>query len=569
MRIFLSYTSEDRQSAEEVELRLRPSRHHVFWDRDSLVSGKEFDDKIRKEIQRAYLFMFLISPRSVRPNHYCLSELKFAREKWKHPAGHVLPVMVEETPLDSVPKYLQAVGILQPEGNLAAEVVARVAELARERRTGLLRRAFGFCAGLAALALSVIAVVWLAIPGVFDFRTSLSRSTELAWQNALSEWQKRLLDSQQTSQTPNARGFRTWIGEAAHRTDALTSAQCIVALIGASAPQNHRLTSDETASIRDAFRYIETIRLKAAEPGGRIESYLRLQTPEPANVQTDDEGWGLVPYSRPTVTEIASWIVLAKIFALQTGTIWIESEQIQSVQNSVLRDLNYIVSRQADDGGWSPIFYVTRDNTRTYTTALAVWSLIEALRTQGLAAEAMDAPIRERIKHGIRWLLKYRQRNGWMPNPESSSTPEDTVYPGLTAQVLYILSRAELVPHMPSDDRYADAKRDFLADSSILALHPGSNVAIANPDTYFDSPNGRRTGPLEATTFSWFAWATVVYKVLAEDSSLSPHEQSIARKRLYTLLNEYKEVFHHVGASQCETWEVAENLFCESEVFHH
>lgn len=125
MRIFLSYASEDKATADKIYLSL-VKRHKVFFDHTELKGGHDFDDKIRDEIKRCELFIFLISPNSIEKSSYALTELSFAREKWSHPEGHVLPVMIRETGYDAIPPYLSAVTILEPQGNVVAEVRARV-----------------------------------------------------------------------------------------------------------------------------------------------------------------------------------------------------------------------------------------------------------------------------------------------------------------------------------------------------------------------------------------------------------------------------------------------------------
>ena len=40
---------------------------------------------------------------------YTMTELRFAEEKWRSPAGRVLPVMVQATDTAAIPAYLRAV----------------------------------------------------------------------------------------------------------------------------------------------------------------------------------------------------------------------------------------------------------------------------------------------------------------------------------------------------------------------------------------------------------------------------------------------------------------------------
>src|SRR5258705_137642 len=125
--VFLSYSSEQTEAATRIELSLKQDGRAVFRDRSSLPPGEAFDARIRAAVKASDIFVFLISPESVSPSHYTLTELKFAEEKWGDPSGHVLPVVVEQVPQDSIPAYLRAVTMLTPQGNPAAEVAAAVA----------------------------------------------------------------------------------------------------------------------------------------------------------------------------------------------------------------------------------------------------------------------------------------------------------------------------------------------------------------------------------------------------------------------------------------------------------
>ena len=74
MKIFLSYASEDRPHAEEIQLALAGAGHEVFFDRESLPAGGDYHTRIKASVDAAELFVFLISPHSVAPGGYALTE---------------------------------------------------------------------------------------------------------------------------------------------------------------------------------------------------------------------------------------------------------------------------------------------------------------------------------------------------------------------------------------------------------------------------------------------------------------------------------------------------------------
>lgn len=135
MRLFLSYPSEERDTADRLRLALEAEGHEVFQDRSDLRSGESFHEPLRAAMQAADLLVFLVTPASVAAGSYCRSELAVAQQRWRRPSGHVLPVMLKDVPIAALPAYLQAVTLLRPEGDLVAETVQAVAQLA-ERAGG-------------------------------------------------------------------------------------------------------------------------------------------------------------------------------------------------------------------------------------------------------------------------------------------------------------------------------------------------------------------------------------------------------------------------------------------------
>ncbi|MEP6876676.1 MAG: toll/interleukin-1 receptor domain-containing protein [Burkholderiales bacterium] len=131
MQVFLSYASEDRGTAEEIELALRGAGHSVFFDRESLPPGGEFHARIRDAVRRCDAFVFLVTTNSIATGSYARTELKYARERWEFPGERVLPVLLSKVPLDEIPPYLKSVTFLEPEGNTAAEVADAIEAFGR------------------------------------------------------------------------------------------------------------------------------------------------------------------------------------------------------------------------------------------------------------------------------------------------------------------------------------------------------------------------------------------------------------------------------------------------------
>ena len=157
MRVFLSYASEQRDLATRLALALRGMWINVFFDRDALPPGGAFDLRIRKAILRCHAFIFLASRQSLQTGAYPLSELGIAERRWPYPAGKLLPVVVDDTPIEALPGYLRAVSVLQPKGDIVAEVLDAVGRVRKHRIRNL---ALWSAAVSIAIALISSALLW-------------------------------------------------------------------------------------------------------------------------------------------------------------------------------------------------------------------------------------------------------------------------------------------------------------------------------------------------------------------------------------------------------------------------
>jgi TIR domain len=145
-KVFVSYASEDRDAAYRIGLRLGQCGFRVFFDRDKLRPGAEYDEAIRREVLDADLFVFLVSKSSFQLGRYTLTELSFARQKWPNPAGHLLPVNLGRpgkvaSEVADLMHYVNAVSALWPKGDVAAEVIGEVARMLK-RQPGVISRLY-------------------------------------------------------------------------------------------------------------------------------------------------------------------------------------------------------------------------------------------------------------------------------------------------------------------------------------------------------------------------------------------------------------------------------------------
>jgi hypothetical protein len=167
VKIFLSYPSEERSTAERLNYALLQQGHDVFFDREDLAPGHEYDQMIAASIAASDLVVFLLTPGFVRPGRYTLTEVKLTEERFPTPDGRVLPVLVQPTDISAIPPYLRAVNFLVPTGEVVAEAAHEVKRLAgRLSLASRLTRRLRSPVGLAALGVIVAlaGASWIARP---------------------------------------------------------------------------------------------------------------------------------------------------------------------------------------------------------------------------------------------------------------------------------------------------------------------------------------------------------------------------------------------------------------------
>ena len=134
MKLFISYAKQQRSIAEELSAVLSARAHDVFFDRDDLPPGVDYRRAIRQAAENCDVFVFLVSPESVAPHRYTLTELEYRQKKVPNTSGTLLPVVVKPTLLARIPPYIRTVTLHFPQGNLSSEVADAIDQLTQDSR---------------------------------------------------------------------------------------------------------------------------------------------------------------------------------------------------------------------------------------------------------------------------------------------------------------------------------------------------------------------------------------------------------------------------------------------------
>jgi hypothetical protein len=400
------------------------------------------------------------------------------------------------------------------------------------KRTRLIKAAFGVAA---LLAVSTVMFGSYLLTRPADLDPLLSKQAGNYTQTVFS---------QQLNGGEDDGGFRFSQGSISNDVQVWTTAQCLTALL----QQDGAALKGTAPAIRRALNYVERLRLKST-----------------------DDGWGYLKDFSWGVTEIDSWVALAYIYSLKpdnAAVVW-KTDELPTAIANVNSILAILMSRQHDDGGWAPIMRTSNPkHERTYSTIMALWALAEAEQNDDLV-KGHDERYRAAAIAGAKWLLEAYTTNsegfsGWWPNP-SAHNPVGA-YPGLTAQTLFVLSKAKSShSFIGSHSKYKEAIESFIKLAldgnekfdSLAKRKIRDNEKAHDSDRYLEG----RVETAEQSTFLWYPWVLALGASLQHDSLLVDYQQRFRNleARLLERMDEEDEFARHDEV----IYPTAEMLFAE------
>ena len=613
--VFVSYAREDQKEVKELYHRLKGIGVNPWMDDENLVVGDPWARTIDEAIQAADFFLFCLSTHSVDKAGVLRQELSKGLNQWyaqSGPDNYLWPVMLEDCPMPKSLGALQRVDLWKDDGwvrlrdgirtaierrrNLAppmpdplpgsaigatvAGYASRAFNWIKERapvlglagmfigvlllvgglsgealsslisRVGLERAknmnialrgleiatlVVGACLTSVALlrlrrravGIALCALLWLGSGLLARIDVPAPDAFALAYDRYLvhrsDDWRERLF----TFVDPDTGGFRDGANTTNVQVQAWTTAQAVVGILGNIDFDSTRLKELERQQVRDAVNYLEKTRAPAP-----------------------DDGWGYFAGRVPAITEITAWSLLAEVASVRAN-LW-EPAVREKVANHIVRDMKTVLTRQTAAGGWSPIRDVRDDNTRTYSTVMALWALSAAFREGIRPPDAMAKAVK-----GMDWLLNERNDQlDWVPNPRRRYQTED--FPGLTAQALVVLELLrQQLPDRGSDTRLREAKNRF-AEVSLERLSIRSNARVPDSDVHVALDDSSTT--LEGSSFLWYPWSRAALSIIARDTSLTRELRERARHEAAALTLRTEELKNYLDNGL--PYQLAEQLLC-------
>src|SRR5919199_577109 len=103
-QVFISYSERDRETMEKIRNSLRRESLTVWTNTTDVQTGEDFQSAIDRGIEQTDNLVYLLSPDSVE-SEYVRKEIEYAVSLHKR----IIPVLVRETPPESIPLALQGV----------------------------------------------------------------------------------------------------------------------------------------------------------------------------------------------------------------------------------------------------------------------------------------------------------------------------------------------------------------------------------------------------------------------------------------------------------------------------
>jgi len=346
----------------------------------------------------------------------------------------------------------------------------------------------------------------------------VARTPASVWEKHFTQVRNRLLSA------TSGQGFRWDPSEPKTEVEPWGTSQALIGLM--TDPQ---ATAQHKAEIRGAIDYLQTIRRA--------------------------DGWGYFPKDDWTVTEITGWVTLASIRALHVG-VWTDAERAQRIAE-IGKNLAALAARQDESGGFRPVADSDEGLARTYPTTIALWAFIEA-RSEPMLSATVGRGYDDSIRRAVSWLLVHRNPApaGWVPNPMRNNVREG--FPGLTAQVLFVLAKADKADQSFVNARfeYNDAKMKFLDCLTTPKCTSKADTRVPDADVHLNTKTTNRV--LEGSTFLWFPWTVATLSDLTIDQELTADARKAADRVRDDLLSRHEEIVEDLGVAL--TYKLSENL---------
>ena len=141
--VFLSYASADRTAVDKLRAALEQAGVDVFYDRDQLKPGDEWEGKLRRSIHQCSLFVPVISRQTLTPDrrffrlewNLALEEAQLA--SFSSEEAFLLPVVIDDAAIDdpALPARFRTIQCASlPGGEPTQDFIDRVKRLYRKRQ---------------------------------------------------------------------------------------------------------------------------------------------------------------------------------------------------------------------------------------------------------------------------------------------------------------------------------------------------------------------------------------------------------------------------------------------------
>jgi len=138
--VFVSYASEDREAAERIKSALEDEGVDVFFDREQLEPGNDWETKLMRSIRQCSLFLAVLSHQTLTPQRrffrleWDLAFKEARKASFSYDAAFLIPVCIDDTRQDdpNLPEMMRkSQWAPLPGGQPTVEFVQRVRDLYR------------------------------------------------------------------------------------------------------------------------------------------------------------------------------------------------------------------------------------------------------------------------------------------------------------------------------------------------------------------------------------------------------------------------------------------------------
>mgnify|MGYP001794569350 CR=1 FL=1 len=143
-KLFISYSRKDQKYLNDLSKRLKLFSNQGFieaWEDNKLTAGEDWDERIKSELSKAHVIIFLLSPDAIASDYINDTEVRIAKERHQRGEVDIIPIVVRPCNwkplfgrLFKIPRKIEAISLAENQDVIWLEIQEEIGKLFQSKK---------------------------------------------------------------------------------------------------------------------------------------------------------------------------------------------------------------------------------------------------------------------------------------------------------------------------------------------------------------------------------------------------------------------------------------------------